>query len=278
MITIKSYKDIKEDGKKVAFIANNRSLTKFNVKNICSTYEALGGNISPIIYCDANKAEGIELIDAITGEKISDTMNCIVIVDGQHRFTAAFKKIVTSSNGSKLLKDALSTDTIVSEDKLLFMECPIDKPLKEILGAVNSSVKPWSAMDYLTGASIDCNDEGIKFVASLAKAGYKANTLSLILYNKADRLKTTDLKRIFTEGRLSDMNDEKLTKAKRFIELARIKFEDTIIRKRYLIQAVIATGKMEALANLSDEDVDTIKKAKDENDVIEVLDKINSEV
>ena len=69
-----TYSELKNNGKEVAFVANNRNLNKANLKSICKTYQQFHTNISPIIYVSGEKAknEGLKMVDAITGENINN--------------------------------------------------------------------------------------------------------------------------------------------------------------------------------------------------------------
>ena len=57
MKNIITYSELKNNGKEVAFVANNRNLNKANLKSICKTYQQFHTNISPIIYVSGEKAK-----------------------------------------------------------------------------------------------------------------------------------------------------------------------------------------------------------------------------
>ena len=268
MKNIITYSELKNNGKEVAFVANNRNLNKANLKSICKTYQQFHTNISPIIYVSGEKAqnEGLKMVDAITGENINNPENYVVIVDGQHRFIASRKTIKVSDSGKELLRD---TPT-VEDDKLLFMECTVDDSINNILGAANYAAKTWQTNDYLVGASMDSTDEATKLAGELVKRGFKASTISLIMYGKADKLKSADLKRAYEDKALNP-NGLDLDRAKEFLDIVSSKqFKDSIIKKRYLIQAALEVGN-DKLRSLTEEQIKEISKAKTTEEVISTI-------
>ncbi|PJI22417.1 hypothetical protein [Prevotella intermedia] len=271
MKQIVSYDELKKIGKDVAFLSNNRNLSITNLKSICKTYQQFGTNISPIIYVTGEKAqnEGLNITDAITGEKVTNPENYIVVIDGQHRFIASRKTIKESKDGKELLR---GTDTpTVDVTKLMFMECDVDAPISNILGAANYAAKTWQTNDYLAGASMDSTDEATKLAGDLVKRGFKANTISLIMYGKADKLKSADLKRAYEDKALNP-NGLDLDRAKRFLDIVSKQFKDNTIKKRYLIQAALELGN-DKLRNLTDEQIKEISKAKTKEEVISTINK-----
>ena len=265
MKNIITYSELKYNGKEVAFVANNRNLNKANLKSICKTYQQFHTNISPIIYVSGEKAqnEGLKMV----GENINNPENYVVIVDGQHRFIASRKTIKVSDSGKELLRD---TDTpTVDDNKLLFMECTVDDSINNILGAANYAAKTWQTNDYLVGASMDSTDEATKLAGELVKRGFKASTISLIMYGKADTLKSADLKRAYEDKALNP-NGLDLDRAKEFLDIVSKQFKDSIIKKRYLIQAALEVGN-DKLRSLTEEQIKEISKAKTTEEVISTI-------
>lgn len=271
MKNIITYSELKNNGKEVAFVANNRNLNKANLKSICKTYQQFHTNISPIIYVYGEKAqkEGLKLTDAITGKTVDNAADYIVIIDGQHRFIASRKTITVSKTGAELLRDA--TEPTVTDDRLMFMECGIDAPISIILGAANYAAKTWQTNDYLVGASMDSTDEATKLAGELVKREFKASTISLIMYGKADKLKSADLKRAYEDKALNP-NGLDLDRAKEFLDIVSKQFKDSIIKKRYLIQAALEVDN-DKLRNLTEEQIKEISKAKTTEEVISTINK-----
>lgn len=79
----------------VAFIEGNRNISTNNVKKMKDSLKEFGKNLMPMVYIKADDARlnGRKLKDAIDGNDIAegDRANYIVVIDGQHRFTAAAK-------------------------------------------------------------------------------------------------------------------------------------------------------------------------------------------
>ena len=79
----------------VAFLEGNRKINPNNVKKMEKGLKKFGQNILPMAYVKADDARlnGRKLKDAIDGNDIAegDRASYIVVIDGQHRFTAAAK-------------------------------------------------------------------------------------------------------------------------------------------------------------------------------------------
>ena len=120
---ISKLKDIKNEGVYVCFIQGNRQVSNKNVKSKTTSIKEYG-ILVPLMYVKGTKAveDGCSLMtskgDAITSEEAD---KYIVIVDGQHRYTAAIE------NG-------------VSDEEIYLFESYAKASTKELL-ATNLSVK-----------------------------------------------------------------------------------------------------------------------------------------
>ena len=57
------------------------------------------------------------------------------------------------------------------------------------------------------------------------------------------------------------------------MEVASSKFADKVLKKRYIIQAVIELNNIDKLSDLTEEQVKAISKAKSKEEVMELLNK-----
>ena len=86
--------ELKEEGKRVAFIKGNRMVQEKNVNAKWASLREFG-QIVPAIMVDGEEvlAMELEIVDAETGKPVApeDYGNYVVILDGQHRYTAYIK-------------------------------------------------------------------------------------------------------------------------------------------------------------------------------------------
>lgn len=79
----------------VAFLEGNRNINPNNVKKMEVSLKEFGKNLMPMVYvkADDDRLNGRKLKDAIDNTDVAeeDRANYIVVLDGQHRFTAAVK-------------------------------------------------------------------------------------------------------------------------------------------------------------------------------------------
>lgn len=79
----------------VAFLEGNRNINTNNVKKMEDSLKEFGKNLMPMVYVKADDARlnGRKLKDAIDNTDVAegDRASYIVVIDGQHRFTAAAK-------------------------------------------------------------------------------------------------------------------------------------------------------------------------------------------
>ena len=99
----------------VAFIDGNRSINPNNVKKMKKSLKEFGKNLMPMVYikADDDRLNGRKLKDAIDNTDVAeeDRANYIVVLDGQHRFTAAVKmKKEEGFDTSKLVWEELKRD------------------------------------------------------------------------------------------------------------------------------------------------------------------------
>lgn len=249
-----SLKELKENGKKVAFVKGNRSL---NTKNLSSKEESLqkyGMNLIPLMYIQGTKAvaDGLKIVEPNSNNGIKDTnaKDYIVIIDGQHRYTAAL------NNG-------------IGEENIYLFESYANSDTKELLATTNIDSYSWETADYAKGANL-FNGENpfLKFVNELADNGYPVTTIGLILYGETGKLTKGSLAKMMTGEQPKEGYN--LEFAQLFINSAKkAGFEDVFIAKRYLIKVVNRVSRYitnsvvcDRLSKLSAENRDAILKAK----------------
>lgn len=216
----------------------------------------MGGTVTPLMYVSGEDAtaEGLELVDAVTGNVIDDASNCIVIIDGQHRF-AAFKKL---SDKGKL-----------AAENVQMQKCDCPKGIMATLKAMNGDATPWNGSDVMGACHLTHPDnELLALAADLAGKGYPVSTVGLILSWKGG-MKKDNFFNALTNGGNLNVNDCNLERANKFLAVARSKFEDGFIKSKYLINAVIsltadngADEAIELINELTPQEVNRIVELK----------------
>jgi hypothetical protein len=236
----------------VAYIKGNRVLNPKNVAQKVKSLEFMGGTVTPLMYVNGEDAtaEGLELVNAVTGEPINDASNCIVIIDGQHRF-AAFNK-----SGK------------VDANKMQMQHCDCPKGIMKTLKAMNGDCTPWNGSDVMGACHLTHPDNSLlALAADMAGKGYPVSTVSLVLCWKGSLKKDHFFNALTNGGELGVTCN--IERAEKFLTAARAKFDDKVIKKKYLISAVIALSNeitansaIDLINKLSQQEVNRISEMK----------------
>ena len=157
----------------VAFLEGNRNINPNNVKKMEVSLKEFGKNLMPMVYvkADDDRLNGRKLKDAVDNTDVAeeDRANYIVVLDGQHRFTAAVK-----------MEKEEGFDT----SKLVWEELKLDenKTIEEALIEINSVGQMWKGTDYISGLALrQPEDEIVQFAKELSDFGVKAKTINKYL-------------------------------------------------------------------------------------------------
>ena len=156
----------------VAFLEGNRNINSNNVKKMGVSLKEFGKNLMPMVYIKADDARlnGRKLKDAIDGTTVEEgnRANYIVVLDGQHRFTAAVKMKKEGFDTSGLLWEELKLDE--------------NKTIEEALIEINSVGQMWKGTDYISGLALRQPDnEIVLFAKKLSDFGVSAKTINKYL-------------------------------------------------------------------------------------------------
>lgn len=156
----------------VAFIDGNRSINPNNVKKMKKSLKEFGKNLMPMVYIKADDARlnDRKLKDAVDGTTVEEgyRANYIVVLDGQHRFTAAVKMEEEGFDTSKLLWEELKLDK--------------NKTIEEALIEINSVGQMWKGTDYISGLALrQPENEIVQFAKELSDFGVSAKTINKYL-------------------------------------------------------------------------------------------------
>ena len=155
----------------VAFLEGNRNIVPSNVKKMEASLKEFGKNLMPMVYIKADDARlnGRKLKDAIDNTDVAegDRASYIVVIDGQHRFTAA----------ANMAKEEGGFDT----SKLVWKELKLDenKTIEEALIEINSIGQMWKGKDYISGLALrQPENEVVQFAKELTDFGVSAKTIN----------------------------------------------------------------------------------------------------
>lgn len=225
-----SLANLEESGKKVAFILGNRPTSKKNLKQKEESLKEFEMNLTPLVYINGEEVlrtgDGqVHLANPTTGEQIKDedASNYVVIIDGQHRYEAA-NSLNLDHNNIILMKDYSGIGA------------------QNLIARINNETCPWIASEWAFGAHMFYPDNEVAaFASRLAKEGFKSTTIGLILYFRKGVLGKKAFSDIMNGGNAEEGYN--IERADAFLAVARAKFEDKFIMKRYLIDVVSDLSK-----------------------------------
>ena len=225
-----SLANLEESGKKVAFILGNRPTSKKNLKQKEESLKEFEMNLTPLVYINGEEVlrtgDGqVHLANPTTGEQIKDedASNYVVIIDGQHRYEAA-NSLNLDHNNIILMKDYSGIGA------------------QNLIARINNETCLWIASEWAFGAHMFYPDNEVAaFASRLAKEGFKSTTIGLILYFRKGVLGKKAFSDIMNGGNAEEGYN--IERADAFLAVARAKFEDKFIMKRYLIDVVSDLSK-----------------------------------
>lgn len=288
MKTVK-FSILSKDNKNILFVEMNREIEKGKSgqpkgANINGKRKSLKeyGILSPLLLLPAKFAKEEDLkMEDVNGKEVTDDSiieNSYIILDGNHRYKTylrikkekenADKKGKSYDDEGKALND-FNCNIMEEEDKG-------DKKVLDMLIEINATAVNWKTNDYTRTAALrNPDDEALKYIYELQRdKKMPISVISLYLYGKG----------ILNEKKMSEIakgeglpTGIELERGKKIIStLEDVKISETIIRKRYLIEEILATGdinkSLEAIQKLTLEEIEELenKLGKDE-DAFEVV-------
>ena len=209
----------------VAFLEGNRNINPNNVKKMEVSLKEFGKNLMPMVYIKADDARlnDRKLKDAVDGTTVEEgnRANYIVVLDGQHRFTAAVKMEDEGFDTSGLLWEELKLDK--------------NKTIEEALIEINSVGQMWKGTDYISGLALrQPENEIVQFAKELSDFGVKAKTINkyLLFEDKFSWAKPDE-----------DVINKKadLDRAKKIWAVVK-QFPDKVNKESIIIDYIIKTG------------------------------------
>ena len=264
---ISTLKDIKNEGVNVCFIQGNRQVSNKNVKSKTTSIDKYG-ILVPLMYVKGTKAvkDGCSLMTS-DGKPIpsEEADKYIVIVDGQHRYSAAIEKSV-------------------SDEEIYLFESYAKASTKELLAEANVEVEKWKGEDYIAGATLaKPENELLQFANSLSLRGFPISTISLILCWDKHKFTSKKLSKLM-KGETVNI-EYNFERARTFLD-AMSNFTDKFVAKNYAINVVIDLSSemgykpvCEALSKISETTIQRIEGITGEENVKSFLkDAINKEL
>ena len=220
---------LKAANKKVAFIKGNRMVQE---KNVNAKWASLReyGQIVPAIMVNGEDVQvaGLEIVDAETGKPVApkDYGNYVVILDGQHRYTA-------------YIKNEKSEEENKGEFYLMY---PLNEGAtpQEILAEANIATKAWSGGDFAGGALLTCKDEPlpvVEFIHELTSCGVPLSTAQRWACRKNMNIDSTMLANAMKRKKIhpSLKFDTNVEEGHKLWDAARHNFGMEVLKHRYFI-------------------------------------------
>ena len=274
---------LKATGKKIAFIKGNRQVQEKNVNAKRASLKE-NGQIIPAVIVDGKEVQSVdlEIVDAETGTPVvpEDYNKYVVILDGQHRYTAYIQ------NGDK------------NKGEFYFMY-PLNEgiTLQKILSEANIATKMWDGKDFASGALMMNPDKKLPLleaIVDLLNQGFPLATVQKWLCFKHAGINKEVLAKAMN-GKIDEklLKTPYLEKGKRLLEAAQKSFNNDFLGKRYLVDFLIEKYEnaddekkaetmqqlVEFLVGIDRSKVDEIEKAKGQKGVIAkeqvILNKLN---
>lgn len=249
--TILTSTDIQNEGKKIAFVAGNRDVLSKNKKSKITSLTKCKMNLVPILLVKGDKAvaDGCTLVNPTDGKPIEDDASrYYVVVDGQHRYTAAME-----------LNDKVT---------LYFYLDYSGINTKELLSITNIDSTKWTAKDFAKGAVLyNPNDELIKYVSDLTQKKMPISTISIYLYGSKDALTSKQLADSLSEGKLKQAPNLEVVKSvmPKLCYVLGDKFVNTRYCANAFINVLMKKGSctaVNAINSLTEDDVKAVKELK----------------
>lgn len=211
----------------VAFLEGNRSIVPSNVKKMKASLKEFGKNLMPMVYVKADDARlnGKKLKDAIDNTDVAegDRASYIVVIDGQHRFTAASKMAAEEEGGF---------DT----SKLVWKELKLEgnKAIEDALIEINSIGQMWKGKDYISGLALrQPENEIVQFAKELTDYGVSAKTINKYFF--------LDEKFKWSKPDKDALEKVDLARAKKIWDVVK-QFPDKVNKDAIIIDYIIKAG------------------------------------
>lgn len=277
--------DVRKEGKAIAFVYGNRDIAAKNKNNKKSSLKECSMNLVPMLLVEGKKAveDGCKLMNP-NGEEIPNSAadSYYVVVDGQHRYTAAME----------LMKDAKKDEEpAITDEQLYFYLDYSGRNTKELLSITNIESAKWASTDFAKGAVLlNPADELIQFINKYVQKKMPISVISIYLYGKKDTLTNKHLAASLSSGSLDIKSEARLEFAKAILPRLQRLLPFSFYRTRYCADAInnalnlkgtqnsqVVIDVLKKLEYRNLEEVGNLKGEEAQSKLFEILkDKINS--
>ena len=218
---------ISENGnRQFAFVKGNRPTNSKAVTAKMKSIEEYG-LLSPITVVDGEQVitSGGHLVD-LNGKDIPDSqsVNYYAVLDGQHRLIA-------------YIKLGLNLNDLVITEPL-----NVDMSIAALIAEMNICTTTWKGTDYMAAPAMTLKEPNavFDFAMYLRSKGFPLATISLWCIGK-NSLKPSKLIRCIGARNLDETFDNTvwLSRSQKWYEAAEMKFDNTFLAKKYLINHII---------------------------------------
>ena len=232
---------------KVSFIEGNRVVNDNNVKKHMQSLKKFGRNLVPMLYVNSDEvSEDLTLTDAQTGQVVTDRTGYRVLLDGQHRYTAALRLAEAEDKGNFAGLEAMQME-----------HCDLNGlTFSDVLAEINSCSLTWKGSDFIAKAYLEHGEnEVVAFAKELADYGLSSKTINkLLFWSEKHNWRKYDEKKT---------NKAQMERAKKIWDVILTfphKFAKTSVWIDYLIVNGRWDADLEKMEKLTDEQKDTLTK------------------
>lgn len=227
---------------KFMFLSSNREV--LNNKLLKDSIQRRG-ILSPLTVIRATDIDGkVELNDGthiITKEELTE--NSFVVLDGQHRYKMLTQLLI---NEDKSNKKKESVEEINAELPCLIMTKEEVGNINEYMIELNSTSKNWKSTDYIENAvKVKEDDVLVKTINKFKILGFPISTISrFVCFDKSKLTAKTLADYINSDGEKKILNADAIKAIKLYEFLKFVGFDNSFMKKRYLIDYVIEKSKV----------------------------------
>ena len=278
--------EVKNEGKKIAFVDGNRSLGKANFEGKMVSLQETEGNITPMMLMDGADVikYGLHLVEAETIDDIKaiiknepvtikdkDADNYYVVIDGQHRYVA-YMLMNDDEYKKKCRNKEVKEVKPLNDNQLHFYVDYSGKSAKVLLSHSNVACYKWDNKALAKAASTyNPDNELAKFISEcMNDNGYTISTLGIYLTGNNYQC-TKDVLDKFVKGEVPTF-DYNIEKAKALMVATEKVFSKPLAKKRTYAQPIVDLANKEndyqkvitAINKLGKGEVEEIKQTKGE--------------
>lgn len=227
-----NFKDLQNEGKKIARLSGNRNLNEKIVKSKKTSMKSNGLLIPAIIVdaADALKA-GLEVIDFISKEVVTEAnaSQYVVLIDANHRYQAHI--------------ELMSEDSEYNKEFFLMYPLNSELSIPKMLAEINTATSAWKGADYGKGAKMMCAQQIplLDAINELTSKGYSLDSACkwLTFSNKINKSVLSKAMNGEISNDLDKDTESGIQRGKNILNAATSVLDEKVLKTRIIIDWVI---------------------------------------